>query len=158
MGELTHLDERGHARMVDVTEKAETARSAVASARVVTTPAVIALIASARLPKGDVLATARIAGILAAKRTAELIPLCHPIPIGGVAVELALEESAVSIRASVKTVGRTGAEMEALTAASIAALTIYDMCKAVDRAMVVENVRVEAKSGGSSGAWRREEP
>ena len=156
MAGLTHLDEHGAARMVDVTAKDETARVAVASARVATRPDVIALIAAGQAPKGDVLAVARIAGIQAAKRTSELLPLCHPIPLGAVQVDVTLEASAVAIRATVKTVGRTGAEMEALTAASVAALAIYDMCKAVDRAMTIEQVRLEAKSGGKSGDFTRD--
>ena len=152
---LTHLDRQGNARMVDVGAKSVTRRRAVASARVQTRPDVIALISSGQAPKGDVLATARIAGIMAAKRTHLLIPLCHPIGLDTVAVELGLEQDAVSIRATAATSGRTGVEMEAMTAASVAALTVYDMLKAVDRAMVIERVRLEEKEGGKSGRFVR---
>jgi cyclic pyranopterin phosphate synthase len=138
---------------VDVSAKEETARRAVARGRVTMQAATLALITTGTAAKGDVLATARIAGIMAAKRTADLIPLCHPLPIAAVSVELTPDAtaSAVEISATVRTTGRTGVEMEALTAASVAALTVYDMCKAVDRGMVVEALRVTAKSGGASG-------
>jgi cyclic pyranopterin phosphate synthase len=150
---LTHFDAAGHAAMVDVSAKAETARSATACARIVMKPETLALIQSGQARKGDVLGVARLAGIMAAKRTADLIPLCHPLPISAVAVDFALDKTrpAIEIAATVRTTGRTGVEMEALTAASIAALTIYDMCKAVDRGMVVEALRVTAKAGGASG-------
>ena len=153
--ELTHLDAAGHARMVDVSDKAESERVAVAGARVRMRPQTLARIAAGDLPKGDVLATARIAGIMAAKRTAELIPLCHPLALTSVAVDLACiaEHSCVEITATCKLKGRTGVEMEALTAASVAALTIYDMCKAIDRGMVVTDLRLLRKSGGRSGNW-----
>jgi cyclic pyranopterin phosphate synthase len=148
---LTHLDEAGHARMVDVSAKPETAREATARGRVTMLPATIALITAGTAPKGDVLAAARLAGIMAAKQTSALIPLCHPLPIAAAAVELTLTESAVEITATIRTTGRTGVEMEALTAVSIAALTIYDMLKATDRGMTIESIRVVAKSGGKSG-------
>lgn len=156
-GKLTHLDAAGHARMVDVSAKEETARVAVAAGRVAMLPETLALIAEGGIPKGDVLAAARIAGIMAAKKTAELIPLCHPLSLSSVEVELTpnREDSAVDIRATCKLAGRTGVEMEALTAVSVAALTVYDMCKAVDRAMTIEAVRLIHKSGGKSGAWDR---
>jgi cyclic pyranopterin phosphate synthase len=143
--------------MVDVSEKAETDRVAVAGARVVMQPETLARIRAGDIAKGDVLATARIAGIMAAKRTAELIPLCHPLALTSVAVELACvpERSAVEITATCRLRGRTGVEMEALTAASVAALTIYDMCKAIDRGMRIAQVQLESKSGGKSGTWTR---
>jgi cyclic pyranopterin phosphate synthase len=151
--ELTHLDSQGHARMVDVSAKATTMREAVAAGEVTMRPETLALIQAGGLPKGDVLAVARVAGIMAAKRAWELIPLCHPLPITAVAVEFGYDEgrSAVTIQARVKCTGVTGVEMEALTAVSVAALTIYDMCKAVDRAMHIQNVRLLRKSGGRSG-------
>ncbi|MCZ7577994.1 MAG: cyclic pyranopterin monophosphate synthase MoaC [Dehalococcoidia bacterium] len=153
-GELSHVDERGAARMVDVSEKAETARTAVAEAIVRMQPATLALIQQGGIAKGDVLATARIAGIMAAKKTHELIPLCHPLAITGVTVDLAPEgDSALIIRATVKTTGKTGVEMEALTAASVAALTVYDMCKAVEKGIRIEAVRLLEKHGGKSGDW-----
>ncbi len=141
--------------MVDVGPKEVTAREAVASARVRIGAALHALLSAGGTPKGDVLAVARIAGIMAAKRTAELIPLCHPLPLESVTVDLDLEARAVRVRATVKTSGKTGVEMEALTAATVAALTVYDMCKSVDRGMVIEAVRVEAKHGGKSGSYVR---
>jgi len=156
MNGLTHLDAAGAARMVDVSDKAETARAATAKGRVAMRPETAALISAGRAAKGDVLAAARLAGIFAAKRTAELIPLCHPLPIAAVVVELVVAEAAVDIIATVKTTGRTGAEMEALTAVSVAALTIYDMLKAVDRGMRIEAIRVVAKSGGKSGDFVQE--
>ena len=157
MGELSHLDEAGRARMVDVGEKAVTARRAVASARVRATPEVVRLIREGAVAKGDVLAVARVAGIAAAKRTAELIPLCHPLGLDAVAVELELEEDAVAIRAEARNHGKTGVEMEALTAAAVAALTVYDLCKSADRGMVIERVQLEEKSGGKSGGFKRGE-
>jgi indole-3-glycerol phosphate synthase len=152
---FTHLDGQGRARMVDVSAKDETDRIAVAGARVIMRPETLAMIRSGAVAKGDVLATARIAGIMAAKRTAELIPLCHPLALTSVAVDLACdpEQNAVEITATCRLRGRTGVEMEALTAAGVAALTIYDMCKAVDRGMVVTNLRLLHKSGGKSGDW-----
>jgi len=141
--------------MVDVGKKDITAREAVASARVRVGEALAARIAANNVPKGDVLAVARIAGIMAAKRTAELLPLCHPLPIDAVEVEVTLEKGAVSLRARVATTGRTGVEMEALTAVSVAALALYDMCKSMDRGMVIERVRLEEKRGGKSGEFVR---
>ncbi len=157
MPRLTHLDRSGRARMVDVGPKAVTARRAVAGARLRTTPEVIRLIAAGQVPKGDVLAVARVAGIQAAKRTHELIPLCHPLLLDKVGVELELERDAVRVRAEVRCTGRTGVEMEALVAASVAALTVYDMCKAADRAMTLERVQLLEKSGGRSGRYRRKD-
>jgi cyclic pyranopterin monophosphate synthase len=152
---LSHLDETGAARMVDVSAKDDTAREAVAEGYVVMQPATLALVQEGGIPKGDVIAVARIAGIMAAKRTSDLIPMCHPLPITGVTVDLAAEGAdRVRIRAMVKTTGKTGVEMEALTAVSVAALTVYDMCKAVDRGMQIEGVRLLEKRGGKSGEWR----
>ena len=139
--------------MVDVSAKAETIREAVAKGRVAMRPETVALIAAGNMQKGDVLGTARIAGIMAAKRTAELIPLCHTLPLDAVSVDLTLEDDGVEITATVKTTGRTGAEMEALTAVSVAALTIYDMAKAVDKGMRIEAVRLARKTGGKSGEF-----
>ena len=156
MDELSHLDAQGRAQMVDVGEKEVTRRRAVATALVRTRPDVIARIAEGGMPKGDVLATARLAGILAAKKTAELIPLCHPLPIDAVHVEFDLGRDVVRVSAEAITHAKTGVEMEALTAATVAALTVYDMCKAVDREMTIEQVRLERKSGGKSGDFRRE--
>ncbi len=161
---LSHLDDQGHARMVDVSDKDVTQREATARGRVVMEPSTLALIVQGQMPKGDVLATARIAGIMAAKRTHELIPLCHPLPISGVEVHLnpspaegsAGARAAIEIEATVRVTSRTGVEMEALTAVSVAALTIYDMCKAVERGMSIEDVRLTAKSGGRSGDYRAE--
>jgi len=152
---LTHLDSAGHARMVDVSEKSETAREATAKARINMAPATLALIANGAAPKGDVLAAARLAGIMAAKRTSSLIPLCHPLPISAASIELTPTETGIDITAAIRTTGRTGAEMEALTAASVAALTIYDMVKAVDRGMTITDLRVVQKSGGKSGDFSR---
>jgi cyclic pyranopterin phosphate synthase len=157
--ELTHTNEQGNARMVDISAKVETLRKAVASAFVRMKPETLALIQSGGIAKGDVFATARIAGIMAAKRTPELIPLCHPIPLTFVSVELvAVPPDGVRITATVETMYKTGVEMEALTAASVAALTVYDMCKAVDRSMQIERVQLEHKSGGKSGTYQREKP
>lgn len=155
---LSHLDERGHARMVDVSAKDVTAREATARGRVVMQPSTLALIVAGQMPKGDVFATARVAGIMAAKRTHELIPLCHPLPISGVTVDLVPSAAGdgVEIEATVRVSGQTGVEMEALTAVSVAALTVYDMCKAVERGMRIEDVRLVAKSGGASGDYRAE--
>jgi cyclic pyranopterin phosphate synthase len=151
---LSHLDERGAARMVDVSAKADTVREATAEAYVVMLPATLALIQSGGLPKGDVLAVARTAGIMGAKQTSNLIPMCHPLPITGVTLDLEpAGDDRLRIQARVKTTGKTGVEMEALTAASIAALTVYDMCKAVDRGMRVEGLRLLEKVGGKSGHW-----
>jgi cyclic pyranopterin phosphate synthase len=156
MSQLTHVDESGAARMVDVSAKAETVREATAKGRVVMRPETAALIGAGRAAKGDVLAAARLAGIMAAKRTSELIPLCHPLPLSAVMVELSLTAESVEISATVRSTGRTGVEMEALTAVSVAALTIYDMAKAVDRGMRIEAVRVVHKSGGISGEFTQE--
>jgi cyclic pyranopterin phosphate synthase len=153
---LTHLDEAGAARMVDVSDKAETIREATAKGRVVMRPETAALIAAGDAKKGDVLGAARLAGIFAAKRTADLIPLCHPLPISSVVVDLVVEAAAVEIAATVRTTGRTGVEMEALTAVSVAALTVYDMVKAADRGMRIEAIRVVRKSGGKSGDFVQE--
>ncbi len=148
---LTHFDAQGRAVMVDVSDKPETDRTATAQVRVVMQPATLAMIAGGTAKKGDVLGTARLAGIMAAKRTAELIPLCHPLPITAVSLTLEPGDDAVEIAATVRTTGRTGVEMEALTAASVAALTVYDMCKAVDRGMRIDDLRVVHKAGGKSG-------
>ena len=156
MPDLTHFDDTGAARMVEVGGKPETRRTATASAVVRMAPATLALITDRKLAKGDVLEVARLAGIMAAKRTADLIPLCHPLPLTGVAVDLVpTPPDAVRITATATTFGRTGVEMEALTAVSVAALTVYDMAKAVDRGMTIDAVRLEAKSGGASGDFRR---
>ncbi|MDH0895292.1 MULTISPECIES: cyclic pyranopterin monophosphate synthase MoaC [unclassified Pseudomonas] len=152
---LTHLDAQGHANMVDVTDKAATTREALAEARVRMLPATLAMITDGSHPKGDVFAVARIAGIQAAKRTHELIPLCHPLLLTSIKVELEAEGlDGVRIQARCRLAGQTGVEMEALTAASVAALTLYDMCKAVDRGIVIETVRLLEKSGGASGYFR----
>jgi len=154
---LTHFDAAGRAAMVDVSAKEETARTATARGRIVMQPATLALIREGRAGKGDVLGIARIAGIMAAKRTHELIPLCHPLMLSKVSLELEPEgEDAVAIEATVKVTGRTGVEMEALTAVSVAALTVYDMIKAVDRSMRIEDVRLVHKAGGKSGEFRGE--
>ena len=151
---LTHLDKSGAARMVDVGGKSETARVATAEGRIRMTSAALAAVREGSGPKGDVLAAARIAGIMAAKKTAELIPLCHPLALEAVTVEFAFEEDAVRVTASVSLTGRTGVEMEAMTATSVALLTIYDMAKALDKGMIIEGVRLLAKTGGKSGEWR----
>ena len=152
---LTHVDETGAARMVDVTEKAVTARTATAAGRVLVSPEVVALLRGGGVPKGDAIATARIAGIAGAKRTPDLVPLCHPIALHGVTVDLEVTDEAVEITATARTADRTGVEMEALTAVCVAALTVIDMVKAVDKEAVITDVRVEAKSGGRSGDWSR---
>lgn len=153
---LSHLDEHGAAHMVDVTDKAATSRTAVAAGSVHTTADVVALITAGGLPKGDALATARVAGILAAKRTSDLIPLCHHLALTGVDIEFAIGDAEVGVTASVRTTDRTGVEMEALTAVSVAALTLYDMIKAVDPAARIEDIRVLRKEGGKTGLWVRE--
>lgn len=156
--ELTHFDEHGASRMVDVGEKPVTDRMARASARVKMAPATAELIRDGKAAKGDVLEVARLAGIMAAKRTGDLIPLCHPLGLDAVSIEFSFpDEEIVSIEATARITAKTGVEMEAMTAASVAALTVYDMCKAVDRAMVIEHVRLEEKSGGRSGHFLREE-
>lgn len=150
---LSHVDYRGAARMVDVAGKSATKRCATAAGTVRTTPEVVALIADGGLPKGDALATARVAGILAAKRTSDLIPLCHQIALSGVDVDFEIGSSAIEISASARTTDRTGVEMEALTAVTVAALAVYDMIKAVDPEARVDNVRVVRKEGGKTGVW-----
>jgi cyclic pyranopterin phosphate synthase len=157
-GPLTHFDATGQAAMVDVSAKPETTRTATARGRVVMQAATVALIQSGSAKKGDVLGVARLAGIMAAKRTADLIPLCHPLPIDAVSLELTADPSgpAVEIAATVRTTGRTGVEMEALTAASVAALTVYDMCKSADRAMRIDAIRLTHKEGGKSGEFRQD--
>ncbi len=152
---LTHVDASGAARMVDVTAKAVTVRTAVASGRVRVSPEVVAALRGDGVPKGDALAVARIAGIQAAKRTPELVPLCHPIAIHGVTVDLVVVDHAVEITATVRTADRTGVEMEALTCVAVAALTVVDMVKALDPATVIEAVQVESKTGGATGPWAR---
>ena len=156
MADLTHLDESGQAQMVDVSDKTETVRRAVATGRVLLSAGTVQILRDGAAPKGDVLSVARIAGIMAAKKTSELIPLCHPLPITRVAVELAIVDTGVEISAAVRVTGKTGVEMEALTAVSVAALTVYDMVKAVDKAAVITEIRLEEKSGGKSGDFRRE--
>jgi cyclic pyranopterin phosphate synthase len=155
---LTHLDESGAARMVDVGAKPETARSATASGRIAMSPAALAAIRDGATPKGDVLAAARIAGIMAAKKTAELIPLCHPLALTSVTLDFASAADGIEATAKVALTGRTGVEMEALTAVAIALLTIYDMAKALDKAMVVGPIRLVEKTGGKSGDWRAPAP
>ena len=156
MNKLTHIDEQGHARMVDTSEKPITMRRAIASARVLMSAATVAAIRDHATPKGDPLETARLAGIVAAKRTAELIPLCHPLPLTHVDVRAELSEDGVRLEAEVSTRAQTGVEMEALTAVSVAALTVYDMCKALDKGMTITDIRLDLKTGGKSGDYRRE--
>jgi len=155
MPRLTHFDAEGKAAMVDVSDKAETERIATAKGSVLMQPETLALIAAGDMKKGDVLAVARLAGIMAAKRTAELIPLCHPLALTSIKVDLAIDKArnAVDIEATCKLKGRTGVEMEALTAVSVAALTVYDMCKAVDRGMTITGIHLTAKRGGKSGSY-----
>ena len=156
MGELTHFDDSGASRMVDVSEKPATLRTARASGKVRMSPQTLALVRDRGLAKGDVLEVARLAGIMAAKRTGELIPLCHPLGLDGVELSLApLDPETVGIEATVKVNGRTGVEMEALTAVSVAALTIYDMCKGIDRTLEIGQIRLEEKTGGRRGTYRR---
>lgn len=155
MSELTHLDDSGAARMVDVAGKDVTVRTATASGRVRVSADVVALLRGGGVPKGDALAVARIAGIMGAKRVPDLVPLCHPIALHGVEIELTVTDDAVEISATCRTADRTGVEMEALTAVSVAALALVDMVKAVDPAAVIDGVRVESKTGGKSGEWRR---
>lgn len=155
MKRLTHIDEHGRATMVDTTEKSATARRATASGRVLMSAETITAIRDHRTPKGDPLETARLAGIVAAKRTADLIPLCHPLPLTHIDVRAELREDGVYLEAEVATQAQTGVEMEALTAVSVAALTIYDMAKAIDKSMTITDVRLELKTGGKSGDYRR---
>ena len=152
---LTHVDEHGAARMVDVGDKPVTARTASATGRVLVSRTVVDLLRGEGVPKGDALAVARLAGIMGAKQTPALIPLCHPLAISGVTVDLVVTEESVDITATVRTTDRTGVEMEALTAVSVAALTVVDMVKAVDKAAVITDIRVETKTGGKSGDWSR---
>ncbi|SDJ96354.1 cyclic pyranopterin monophosphate synthase subunit MoaC [Nocardioides sp. YR527] len=152
---LTHVDETGAARMVDVSEKAVTTRTATASGRVLVAAEVIELLRGEGVPKGDALAVARIAGIMGAKKTPDLIPLCHPLAVSGVKVELSVADDAVEITVTVKTTDRTGVEMEALTAVAVAGLTVVDMIKAVDKRAVITDIRVETKTGGKSGTFQR---
>ena len=154
-GRLTHTDEAGHARMVDVSAKDVTVREARASGRVLLSPEAIAALRAGEVPKGDALAVARIAGIQAAKRTPDLVPLCHPIAIHAVTVDLQVGDGAVEIAATVRTADRTGVEMEALTSVAVAALALIDMVKAIDPAAVISDVRVDEKTGGKTGPWRR---
>lgn len=155
MGDFTHLDDQGRARMVDVGDKASSRRKAIARAEIQMSPETIQALTQGGIPKGDVLAVARVAGIQAAKKTAELIPLCHPLPLTSVTVEFEIKEDRVEIESKAETFGQTGVEMEALTACSVAALTIYDMCKALDRMMIIESVALWEKEGGKSGDWKR---
>ena len=155
MSEFTHVDDSGAARMVDVSGKDVTARTATATGRVVVSPEVVALLRGGGVPKGDALAVARIAGIMAAKRTPDLVPLCHPIAIHGVTVDLDVHDDAVAIQATVRTADRTGVEMEALTGVVVAGLALVDMVKAVDPAAVISDVLVVEKTGGKTGVWRR---
>ncbi|HET6620974.1 MAG TPA: cyclic pyranopterin monophosphate synthase MoaC [Dongiaceae bacterium] len=158
MAGFTHFDKEGKARMVDVSDKAETERTATAKGSVIMQPATLALIKEGGVKKGDVLSVARLAGIMAAKRTPDLIPLCHPLALTSVQVDLTLDEAhnAVDITATCKLTGKTGVEMEALTAVSVAALTVYDMCKAVDKGMQIADIRLSHKSGGKSGTYQGE--
>src|SRR6266403_2148036 len=158
MTKLTHIDEHGRAKMVDTTEKSITERRAVASARVLMSAETINAIREHRTPKGDPLETARLAGIMAAKRTADLIPLCHPLSLTHIDVQASLEDGGVYLRSEVSTNAQTGVEMEALTAVSIAALTIYDMCKALEKGMTITEIRLETKTGGKSGNYERGVP
>ena len=153
--QFTHLDEAGAARMVDVSGKEVTARSATATGKVLVSPGVVELLRGDGVPKGDALGVARLAGIMGAKRTPDLVPLCHPLSISGVTLDLEVHDDGVAITATVKTTDRTGVEMEALTAVSVAALTVIDMVKAVDKAAVITDVQVEEKTGGKSGTYRR---
>ena len=153
MSSLTHLNTKGEAHMVDVSEKADTARTAIAQSQVELTPAIVAAITDDNLPKGDLYATARIAGIQAAKKCSDLIPLCHPLPLAKITVEIELQGNSLVITALCKTTGKTGVEMEALTAASVAALTVYDMCKGLDKGMIIRETKLLEKSGGKSGDW-----
>lgn len=156
MSKLSHLDDKGQAHMVDVSDKAVTSRSATARARVLAQASTLALIRDGTAKKGDVLATARVAGIAAAKKTSDLIPLCHPLMISKVAVEFSLNADSIDVEATVKVEGKTGVEMEALTACSVACLTIYDMLKAVDRGMRITDLRLVEKTGGKSGTFKAE--
>lgn len=153
MSSLTHLNTKGEAHMVDVSDKADTARTAIAQSLIELTPAIVAAITDDNLPKGDLYATARIAGIQAAKKCSDLIPLCHPLPLSKITVDIELQGDSLAITALCKTTGKTGVEMEALTAASVAALTVYDMCKGLDKGMIIRETKLLEKSGGKSGDW-----
>jgi cyclic pyranopterin phosphate synthase len=153
MSSLTHLNTKGEAHMVDVSDKVDTARTAIAQSLVELTPAIVAAITDDNLPKGDLYATARIAGIQAAKKCSDLIPLCHPLPLSKITVDIELQGNSLVITALCKTTGKTGVEMEALTAASVAALTVYDMCKGLDKGMIIRETKLLKKSGGKSGDW-----
>ena len=157
MARLTHLDESGAARMVDVSTKPETERSATAEGRIVMSQEALEALSSGGNPKGDAVAAARIAGILAAKRTGELIPLCHPLGLDSMVVDIEIEERAIRVQATARLVGKTGIEMEALTAVSVALLTLYDMGKAIDKGMRIEGIRLLEKVGGKSGHWRAQD-
>jgi cyclic pyranopterin phosphate synthase len=157
MSKLTHVDEQGRAKMVDTTEKSVTTRRAIASGQVLMSVETLQAIRDHQTPKGDPLETARLAGIIAAKRTAELIPLCHPLPLTHVDVRAELRDDCVYLESEITTNAQTGVEMEALTAVSVAALTVYDMCKALDKSMVIADIRLELKTGGKSGDYRRED-
>ena len=150
---LTHLNANGEAHMVDVSAKADTARTAIAQSQVLLTPAIVAAITDNSLPKGDLFATVRIAGIQAAKKCSDLIPLCHPLPLSKITLDIELQGDSLVITALCKTTGKTGVEMEALTAASVAALTVYDMCKGLDKGMVIRETKLLEKTGGKSGDW-----
>ncbi len=154
MTKLTHLDDRGQARMVDVGAKPETARTAIAAGRISMSEAALAAIRDGSGPKGDVLGAARIAGIMAAKKTGELIPLCHPLALDAVTLDFTFEDRGITATATASLTGKTGVEMEAMTATAVALLTIYDMAKAIDKGMVIEQIRLLEKTGGKSGAWR----
>ena len=156
MTDFSHIDEQGKVKMVDTTAKLTTARRAVASARVLMSSETVAAVRAHRTPKGDPLETARLAGIMAAKRTADLIPLCHPLPLTHIDVQAQIEDTGVYLEAAVSTNAQTGVEMEALTAVSVAALTIYDMCKALDKALTITDIRLESKTGGKSGDYQRQ--
>ena len=153
MSKLTHLNPSGEAHMVDVSAKADTLRTAIAQSQVELTAAIVAAITDDNLPKGDLYATARIAGIQAAKKCSDLIPLCHPLPLSNITVDIELQGNSLFITALCKTTGKTGVEMEALTAASVAALTVYDMCKGLDKGMIISDTKLLEKSGGKSGDW-----
>ena len=157
MSNLTHLNSSGEAHMVDVSDKADTTRSALAQSQVQLTTNIVAAITDSRVPKGDLFATARISGIQAAKKTSDLIPLCHPLPLSKVTIDIELQGHTLVITALCKTTGKTGVEMEALTAASVAALTVYDMCKGLDKGMVISQTRLLEKTGGKSGTWHPED-
>ena len=156
MSELSHVDEEGRVAMVDTSAKAQTARRARASARVLMSPETVEAVRAHRTPKGDPLEAARIAGIMAAKRTADLIPLCHPLPLTHADVRAELRDDGVYLEAEAATTAQTGVEMEALTAVAVAALTVYDMCKAIEKGITITDIRLEEKTGGKSGMWKRE--